>query len=125
MQVQSLGWEDPLERERLSTPVFWPGELHGLYSPWGHKESDRIERLALSSFRSILKPYFTRDVFPDHSMKDSSMPPSLNIRLLASLHSYFYYCSYHHLTYLHIYLLIFCLSSSECKSQECCSLLFS
>ena len=21
-------------RERLPTPVFWPGELHGLYSPW-------------------------------------------------------------------------------------------
>ena len=19
-------------------PVFWPRELHGLYSPWGHKE---------------------------------------------------------------------------------------
>ena len=21
-------------RDRLSTPVFWPGEFHGLYSPW-------------------------------------------------------------------------------------------
>ena len=32
--VQSLGWEDPLEKgERLPTPVFWPGEFHGLYSP--------------------------------------------------------------------------------------------
>ena len=46
--VQSLGWEDPLERERLPTPVFWPGEFHGLYSPWGHKESDMIARLSLS-----------------------------------------------------------------------------
>ena len=27
-------------RERLPTPVFWPGEVHGLYSPWGHKQSD-------------------------------------------------------------------------------------
>ena len=26
--------------ERIPTPVFWPGELHGLCSPWGHKESD-------------------------------------------------------------------------------------
>ena len=25
-------------RERLPTPVFWPGEFHGLGSPWGHKE---------------------------------------------------------------------------------------
>ena len=24
-------------RERLPTPVFWPGEFHGLYSPWGHR----------------------------------------------------------------------------------------
>ena len=21
-----------------ATPVFWPGEFHGLYGPWGHKE---------------------------------------------------------------------------------------
>ena len=30
----------PWRRERLSTPVFWPREFRGLYSPWGHKESD-------------------------------------------------------------------------------------
>ena len=30
-------------REQLPTPVFWPGEFHGLYSPWGHKESDMTE----------------------------------------------------------------------------------
>ena len=28
----------PWRRERLLTPVFWPGEFHGI--PWGHKESD-------------------------------------------------------------------------------------
>jgi len=33
----------PWRRERLPTPVFWPGELHGLYSSWGCKESDTIE----------------------------------------------------------------------------------
>ena len=78
--VRYLGWEDPLEKDRLPTPVFlgfpcglagrettcnmgdmgsapelgrspgeWdrlptpvfsPGELYGLYSSWGHKESD-------------------------------------------------------------------------------------
>ena len=41
--VQSLGWEDPLEKERLPTPVCWPEEFHGLYSPWGHKEWDTTE----------------------------------------------------------------------------------
>ena len=33
--VQSLDWEDPLEKGKTTqySPVFWPGELHGLYSP--------------------------------------------------------------------------------------------
>ena len=49
--VWSLGWEDPWRRERLPTPVFWPEEFHGLYSPRGCKESDtRRERLPTSVF---------------------------------------------------------------------------
>ena len=36
-------------RERLPTPVFWPGEFHELYSPWDHKESDPTGQLSLSS----------------------------------------------------------------------------
>ena len=28
--VRSLGWEDPLEKGKATTPVFWPGEFHGL-----------------------------------------------------------------------------------------------
>ena len=36
-----------------TTPVFWPGEFHGLTSPWGHKESDMFEQL---SFSLSLKP---------------------------------------------------------------------
>ena len=43
--VQSLGWEDPLERERLPTPVFWPGEFHGL-CPWGLKELGTTKRFS-------------------------------------------------------------------------------
>ena len=50
IQVQSLGWEDPLEKEVATTPVLLPGESHGRrslvgYSPWGHKESDMTKRL--------------------------------------------------------------------------------
>ena len=42
MQVQSLGQEDPLEKEMQLTPVFLPGKSHGQrspvgYSPWGCK----------------------------------------------------------------------------------------
>ena len=46
--IQSLGWKDPLEKGILPTPVFWHGEFHGLYSPWGHKELDTTERLSRS-----------------------------------------------------------------------------
>ena len=37
----------PWRTERLPTPVFWPGEFHRLYGPWGHKESDTTEWLHL------------------------------------------------------------------------------
>ena len=33
----------PWRGERLPTPVFWPGEFHGVYSLWGHKKSDMTE----------------------------------------------------------------------------------
>ena len=36
----------PWRRERLPIPAFWPGEFHGLYSSWGHKESDMTEVLS-------------------------------------------------------------------------------
>ena len=59
--VASVGKESPAMQKtwvgkipwrsgRLPTPVFWPGEFHGLYSPWGRKESDMTERLSLSLY---------------------------------------------------------------------------
>ena len=45
---------DPWVGKILSTPVFWPGECHGLYSPWGLKELVMTEQLSLSlSFREL------------------------------------------------------------------------
>ena len=49
-QVQSLGWEDPLEKEMASSPVFLPGKSDGQRSlagcsPWGRKESDMTSEL--------------------------------------------------------------------------------
>ena len=41
--VRSLGGKIPWRRERLPTPLFWPGEFHGLCSPLGHKELDTTE----------------------------------------------------------------------------------
>ena len=42
--VGKISWR----RDRLPTPVFWPGEFHGLYSPWCCKELDTTEPLSLS-----------------------------------------------------------------------------
>ena len=51
--VPSVG-KIPWRRERLPTPVFWPGDFHGLYSPWGCKESDMTERLSYTSKKGNL-----------------------------------------------------------------------
>ena len=48
----------PIQRRKWQpTPVLLPGKYHGWrslvgYSPWGHKESDRTERLHFLSFSS-------------------------------------------------------------------------
>ena len=45
-QVPSLSQEDPLEEEKvrrssiLAWEIPWTEEPEGLYSPWGHRESD-------------------------------------------------------------------------------------
>ena len=62
-QVQFLGGEDPLDKERLPTPVFLPGEFHGqsclmdYSSPWGRRDLDKTEWLALSlsTFQWVLR----------------------------------------------------------------------
>ena len=47
----------PWRRKRLPTPVFWPGEFHGLYSSWGRKVLDMTERFhyIYKSFTDIIK----------------------------------------------------------------------
>ena len=49
-ETQFSSWVGKIywRRERLPTPVFWPGEFCGLYSLWGCKESDTTEQPALS-----------------------------------------------------------------------------
>ena len=79
----------PWRSERLPTSVFWPGEFHGVYSPWGQNESDTTEQLSLS----IQNP---EDCFSDkpllqsshsqlpHSSTDASMDEFL-VRFLSPL----------------------------------------
>ena len=71
--VWSLGQEDPWRRKWLPTPVFLPGEFRGQrslvgYSPWGHKESDKTERLT-HTFHLEWKCLFTRP----HNLTASSL----------------------------------------------------
>ena len=47
MQIQSLGQEDPLEKEMATHSIFSLGKFHGLgslagHSPWGRRESARL-----------------------------------------------------------------------------------
>ena len=46
-RVQSLGWEDPLEKEMATYSSILTCEFHGQkrlvgYSPWGHKSRTRV-----------------------------------------------------------------------------------
>ena len=57
--VQSLGWEDPLEKETAvgSSTLAWksPWTVEpGSYSPWGHKESDTTKRLHFQKYQVYL-----------------------------------------------------------------------
>ena len=52
----------------LPIPVFWPGEFHGLYSPWGHKELDTTEWLSLFH----LRPLVGKDLIPGTKKKPKS-----------------------------------------------------
>ena len=58
--VQSLGWEDPLEKGMATTPVFWPGEFHGLYMYSGVTKSQTL----LSGFHFFIDPVGTSAVHP-------------------------------------------------------------
>ena len=49
-RVQSLDWEDPLEKGKATHFSILPREFHGLYSSWGRKELDTTEQLSLHRF---------------------------------------------------------------------------
>ena len=45
--VRSVVLKIPQRKQQKPTPIIWPVEFHGLYSPWGHKDAT-TERLSLS-----------------------------------------------------------------------------
>ena len=50
----------PWRREWLPTPIFWPGEFHGLYSPRGLKELDTTERLNFWFRKKLIEANLTK-----------------------------------------------------------------
>ena len=59
--VQSLGWEESLEKEThsstLALKIPWTEKLGAGYYPWGHKESGTTERLHFQFPGMVLHPY--------------------------------------------------------------------
>ena len=59
IRVQSLHWEDPLEKEVATHSSILAWRIHGQRSlmgcsSWGHKESDTTEWLTLRKFKTTL-----------------------------------------------------------------------
>ena len=50
--VEKILWR----RERLPTPVFWPGEFHGLHRPWSRKELVSLRNSILSLLHDRILP---------------------------------------------------------------------
>ena len=82
-EVPPLGWENPLEKDMATTPVFLPRKSHGWrslagYSPWDHKESDMTERLCPVSMGFSRQEYWSGLPFlspgdlPDPGIKPGS-----------------------------------------------------
>ena len=87
--VQFLGWEDSLEKGKLPTSVFWPGEFHGLYSSWGLPLWLSWLRIRLQCGRPGFNPWvgkmpWRRDGYPSiHGMAKSQTH-------LSDFHFYFH-----------------------------------
>ena len=66
------------EGKGYPTPVFWPGEFNGLYSPWGRRESDTTEWLSLSEKKRARSCMHTGDMwFYKHDLDNCERKQSL------------------------------------------------
>ena len=79
-QIWSLGWEDSLEKEMATHSsiqawrIPWTEEPDRLYSPRGHKESDKTEWLSLSLF---IQSYQLGHHLSPQTERSSALPPVL------------------------------------------------
>ena len=79
--VQSLGQEDPVEKEMATHSSVLAWEIHGQrslvgYSPWGHKESDTTEINLANTHMLINYSSFPTRVRSLRPCSDSSTTPS-------------------------------------------------
>ena len=58
---------DVLPSQFGTSPIFWPGEFHVLYSPWGLRESGMTERLSLSPLFHVQFKLLLLDLHTDCS----------------------------------------------------------
>ena len=116
--IQSLGWEDPLEKEMAThSLVFLPGEFHGQrslvgYSPWVCKELDMTDTSTGSNISSLL-PYIIghTDQFWGknwHNSVNTQGRPSLGAILETGCHPYRQFwilllSKYNHAIYMHLH----------------------
>ena len=58
--VQSLGWEDPLEKENVihSSILTWRISMD---SPWDHKVLDRMEQLSLHCKNTLMWEFINKE----------------------------------------------------------------
>ena len=76
-------------RERIPSPVFWPGEFHGQrilagYSPWDPKEWDILE-FSLSQFQA---PVFIHHLPDQLNLNSFFEPETQNILLPSPLYTH-------------------------------------
>ena len=71
--IPGLG-RSPGEGKGYPTPVFWPGEFHGLYSPWSCKELASTKDFHSTS---LLGPWRRAVSHPTPSPLPLTAPPSL------------------------------------------------
>ena len=71
----------PWRREQLPTPIFWPGEFHGLYNPWGQSQT----QLSSYNFHVLLqslsrvKPQCTRSLGSSATTWKSTCQPGTQV----------------------------------------------
>ena len=96
--VRSLSLEDLLEKGRLPTLVFLPGESHGQgslvdFSPWGRTESDTTERLSTQAHTHALEYLELHTLFVI-SLCSVSMNLPMYFPLYASLYVFMLVAAY-------------------------------